>query len=160
MDGARKRRVAILAGVVLLLSKRRRTIQGRRRLWTHEWLKKRDELGFYSNLIELKETDEVRYANFLRMDHDTFDILLSLVEEKIARKNTNMRSCISPGERLTITIRFLATGDSFRSLQIDVTHLFDPKPWICFPILSTSRFYCGTLCKWSCTEKYAVQTVQ
>jgi len=68
-------------------------------------------------MIELQEQDEVRYANFLRMDNSLFTVLLHLVKPLIDRQDTRMRQCIGAGERLTITLRFLATGESFRSLQ-------------------------------------------
>lgn len=35
----------------------------------------------------------------------------------IARRDTNMREAIPPGERLALTLRFLATGESYSSLQ-------------------------------------------
>ncbi|KAJ8349682.1 hypothetical protein SKAU_G00248120 [Synaphobranchus kaupii] len=40
-----------------------------------------------------------------------------MVTPLIQRQNTNFRDCISPGERLMVTLRFLATGESFQSLS-------------------------------------------
>ncbi|XP_062389288.1 uncharacterized protein LOC134077601 [Sardina pilchardus] len=40
-----------------------------------------------------------------------------MVTPLINRKNTNFRDCISPGERLMVTLRFLATGETFQSLS-------------------------------------------
>ncbi|KAG5874613.1 hypothetical protein JTB14_024071 [Gonioctena quinquepunctata] len=42
-------------------------------------------------------------------------ILLYLIEPVLQKKDTNHREPISPKERLAITLRFLATGDSFTS---------------------------------------------
>ena len=67
--------------------------------------------------MELEEQDEVRYANFLRMDSSLFTILLDQVKPLIERQDMNRMKCIGGGERITITLRFLATGESFRSLQ-------------------------------------------
>ncbi|CAH1954873.1 unnamed protein product [Acanthoscelides obtectus] len=39
------------------------------------------------------------------------------VRDKISRKNTKMRKAISPEERLSLTLRFLATGESYHSLM-------------------------------------------
>ena len=46
---------------------------------------------------------------------ERFDHLLSLVEEK-TKKQTNIREPISPVERLAITLRYLASGDSQQSI--------------------------------------------
>ena len=50
------------------------------------------------------------------MSPDRFDHLLSLVEPAITKQN-NYRQPISAVERLCLTIRFLASGDSQQSLS-------------------------------------------
>ncbi|CAL8311043.1 unnamed protein product [Gadus morhua 'NCC'] len=39
-----------------------------------------------------------------------------MVAPSIIRQDTHMRQAISPEERLSICLRYLATGDSFRSI--------------------------------------------
>lgn len=39
------------------------------------------------------------------------------VEPKIMKQDTNMRDAISPRLKLATTLRYLATGDSYRSLE-------------------------------------------
>lgn len=51
------------------------------------------------------------------MSPDRFQHLLSLVCPIIAKKDTNMRKAIPAAERLAITLRFLATGDSQQTLS-------------------------------------------
>ena len=51
------------------------------------------------------------------MDAQSFDEPLSLVEPLIRKKDTVMRSSIPPSERLSITLRYLASGNSFEDLQ-------------------------------------------
>lgn len=46
-----------------------------------------------------------------------FNNLLDLVTPSIKKQDTKFRESISPDERLTVTLRFLATGDSYMSLQ-------------------------------------------
>jgi hypothetical protein len=58
-----------------------------------------------------------QFHNFTRMHSDDYDLRLNLIGPKIARKNTVFREAISVQERLAVTLRFLATGDSYTSLQ-------------------------------------------
>lgn len=51
------------------------------------------------------------------MRADLFDQLVDMVMPFIQRQNTNMRECISPRDRVSITLRFLATGETYRSLE-------------------------------------------
>ncbi|XP_062335692.1 uncharacterized protein LOC134034966 isoform X2 [Osmerus eperlanus] len=46
-----------------------------------------------------------------QMDH-----ILSLIGADIQRQDTNYRLAVKPKQRLVVTLRFLATGESFRSL--------------------------------------------
>lgn len=62
---------------------------------------------------ELRDEDPKLYTNFVRMASDDFDFLLSLVSPLISKQNTPLRKSISAGERLAVTLRFLATGNLF-----------------------------------------------
>lgn len=55
--------------------------------------------------------------NFVRMSLQDFEIILEKVEPEIKKMNTNFREAITARERLSVTLRFLATGDSYTSLQ-------------------------------------------
>lgn len=46
-----------------------------------------------------------------------FEYLLNLVEPQIAKKDTFWRKAVPPLERLAVTLRFLASGDSYESLS-------------------------------------------
>lgn len=46
-----------------------------------------------------------------------FEYLLNLIGHKIKKRDTTYRKAISVEERLSITLRFLASGDSYTSLQ-------------------------------------------
>ncbi|XP_052744680.1 uncharacterized protein LOC128199399 [Bicyclus anynana] len=56
-------------------------------------------------------------SNFTRMNKIEFEHLYSLINAKISKKDTNFREAITARERLLVTLRFLATGDSYTSLQ-------------------------------------------
>nr|CAH7747408.1 unnamed protein product [Callosobruchus chinensis] len=55
--------------------------------------------------------------NFTRMTAEDFERLIILVGPKISKMDTKFRKAIPVHDRLGITLRFLATGDSFTSLQ-------------------------------------------
>ena len=102
---------AIIISIVMK-KKRKRRIK-RRTCWSRAWLQRRHTLGAYNQLLqELRQEDPWSFRNFLRMSEDSFQELLDLVIPLIRRKDTNMREAISPGERLALTLRFLATGIS------------------------------------------------
>ena len=83
----------LIVGVVVMsvLLNRARRRRRNRQIWTREWI-------------------QARSRHFLRMDAATFDELLAMVRPHITFRDTNMRKAISPGERLAVTLRFLATG--------------------------------------------------
>lgn len=90
----------------------------KRKCWTKNWIRRRPVEGFYAKLlIELKAEEPDFYRNFVRMDLQQYEQLLALVTPHIQKEDTNMRESISAGERLMLTLRFLASGESFQSLQ-------------------------------------------
>ena len=83
--------------------------------WTEE---KRAEKGAYKNIIyEIQRHRFGEYENYMRISPEHFEELLVGIAPVIQKQNTNYRKCISPGERLAITLRFLASGESYLSLQ-------------------------------------------
>src|SRR5664279_3967139 len=97
---ARKKRKAIaLIGIYFLL-KRREAIN-KRKLW-------RKPLRCMTNMMKELEVDGGSFRNYLRLTKDQFDDILARVQPFIERSNTNFRAAISPGERLAVTLRFLA----------------------------------------------------
>ena len=83
----------------------------KRTCWVKPWLLRRHQLGAYDALmIELANEDVDGYISFQRMAPDLFGELLKKVGPLIQKKDTVMRYSISPGARLSLTLRFLATG--------------------------------------------------
>lgn len=106
--------------LVYILSKRIKSRNRKRRLWVRSWIKRRDIDNTAQNLIRdlrNEETDE-EFRNFFHMSPQQFDILLEKVSPIISKKDTNFRKAISAETRLTITLRYLASGDSYRSLML------------------------------------------
>ena len=54
---------------------------------------------------------------FTRMSPNRFDHILSLVEPLSQKENTRFREAISAAERLSLTLRYLASGESQQALS-------------------------------------------
>lgn len=106
----------------------RKRLRRNRSVWVRNWVTRRSEFGFYHQLLVELEMEEPHLCKkFLRMNINDFNHLLELVTPLISKEDTTMRKSISAGERLALTLRFLASGDSFTSLQ----YLFRiPQPTI------------------------------
>ena len=107
--------VIIIASAILRIKRDRR----RPRVWARSWIRRRARYGAHHSLInELSSEDPKGFRNFVRMDVNDFEELLTKVTPYIERNDTNMREAISVSEkRLSLTLRFLATGDSYHSLE-------------------------------------------
>ena len=82
------------------------------------WLLQREEKGAYHNIMaELYVTDIPEFTNFMRMTPEFFEMIKTRLEPRLARQATNYRFPISVGEKLALTIRYLATGESYTSLS-------------------------------------------
>ena len=86
-------------------------------IWTRNWLRRRQERGVYHQLIrELRSEDEVELTNYFRMPDTKFQELNLRIRD-IFKNDTVMRPAIKSDESLTVTLRVLATGESFSSLE-------------------------------------------
>jgi hypothetical protein len=106
--------------VALLLRKEleKRKKRKSRKVWVKNWVGRREKYGASSTLLkELKDEDPVAYRNILRSGGARFDALLRLIDGMIKKQGTKMRMAIPTATKLEITLRYLATGDSFKSLQ-------------------------------------------
>ena len=57
------------------------------------------------------------FSRYMRMSPESFDHLLSLVSPLISKHTTKLREPISAAERLALTLRFLASGNSQQSMS-------------------------------------------
>uniref|UniRef100_A0A147BIK3 Putative harbinger-4 pst n=1 Tax=Ixodes ricinus TaxID=34613 RepID=A0A147BIK3_IXORI len=112
---ARKRRVVAAALILVLCDED--APPKKKRPWVKEYLQKREQTGAHHSLTRdlLKDANEFR--RYLRMTPDVFHRLADGIRADIQRQNTVMRESISAEERLEVTLRHLASGDSLRSLH-------------------------------------------
>ena len=102
----------------ILVDRQRRRRPRPKTYWVKPWLSRRLDYGHYDRLMrELEAEDVGSFRNFVRMDPAMFREVLQRVGPRIEKYDTWYRKSINPGCRLAITLRFLATGEKYRSLM-------------------------------------------
>ena len=125
----------ILAAIVLLLRHRRRRRNREeservRNAWVRQIFAKREQLGEFHTLVqEMRTTDRESFFRYLRMSPERYFQLLEMVEPLIRRRDTNFRKAISADERLTLTLRYLASGSMQESLSFSFRTLCMKFVW-------------------------------
>lgn len=129
MDRATLLQLALLQGqhVFLMrniawiaLRRRNRRQRKQRSVWVRPWLSadRRLHFGDWDQLMtELRLEDEQSFYNFVRLEPQMFDELLQRVGRRITKEHNNYRAPLEPGLKLAITLRYLATGDKYSTLQ-------------------------------------------
>lgn len=114
----------IIASIALLLDndeeqeRARNKEMSKRSIWTRPWLIRRKTDGAFHTLFkELKAEDSEGFKGYVRMDVPHFDELVRILSPSLRKQDTNMRECIKPEEMCCLTLRYLASGESFRSLE-------------------------------------------
>lgn len=115
--------LAAVAAACVIIGKKKRP----KRYWVRPSLRARSVYSGSDLLSDLNQDDinplsrELRcdgsVKNFLRMTSNDFENLLTAIGPKIARQDTNYRLAIPARERLAVTLRYLASGDSYSSLS-------------------------------------------
>ena len=77
-----------------------------------------EKRGAYVNMVnELDAEDYAGYMEMIRMDHSTFCTILRYIEDITPNELASGIKVIRAPERLVLTIRYFATGETFRSLS-------------------------------------------
>ena len=88
-----------------------------RRWYVRPWIQEREQHGHYHILLQqcrMRDLDTFRYL--VRMEPDMFDKILARIRHRIVKQDTNFKKAIEPGVKLAVTLRFLATGEAYKSL--------------------------------------------
>ena len=106
------------AAALALLLYQRRIRRRRKQFWVRPWITRRVQYGDYDNLmVELERESQGDFTNFLRMEPAMFHELVQRLTPRISKQDTQFRRALEPGLKLAVTLRFLATGNSFHSLS-------------------------------------------
>ena len=94
-------------------------------------------------LEELRTNKLTDYKSFMRMDDEVYE-LLWMVTPIIEKEDTTMWQAISANEHLSVTLRYLATGNTFEIQRVlnFFLHMFPRCLWVLFLIFSKQ---CHTL---------------
>ena len=88
-----------------------------KRFWLRKTYEKREQLGsFYTLFLDLKEDQECFFRYFCKTP-DRFEHFLEWVGLEIEKKNTRLRRTSPTRERLVITLRYVASSETQKSLS-------------------------------------------
>lgn len=128
--------LAVLGIDVILEEEEERQLQKnkkvKKKIWSKHWFINRNKFSNKKLLKRLKESEPQDYKNYMRMSDQTFNDLLSKVKVYIEKMGTIMREAISVENRLAITLRFLATGNSFEDMKF--SYAVSPQSISCIVI--------------------------
>ena len=110
-SGSEDERLAVIA---FEISKRKR----KHRMWVRDLLKARSDGSNYNLVKEMAIGDREMYFRYMRMTPGRMERLFNLVAPRITKLSTNYRQPIPPQQRLSHTLRHLATGKSLISLSL------------------------------------------
>ncbi|CAH1264072.1 Hypp2846 [Branchiostoma lanceolatum] len=115
---ARHRHNLVLSALVAEEERQAELLRRRKRWWTRPGLLERPVCGQYERLMgELRCGHRLDFKSFLRIEPEMFDEVLQRVGHPIEKSgNARQPLVLVIGLKLAITLRFLATGNSCRSL--------------------------------------------
>ena len=80
-------------------------------------MQREDKEAHHNLLAELYNTDIPGFTNFMRMTPEYFEMIKARVQPRLGKQATNYRATLSVGIKLAITLRYLATGESYTYLS-------------------------------------------
>jgi hypothetical protein len=122
-------------------------IEHKKKRYRKRWMASFLERGYRNlNILwEVKMDNCVLFRNFTRMTASNFELLLQLIGPSIKKQDINMREAIPIGTRLALTLRFLATGDSYHTLmyifRISVPTISTIIPEVCQAVVKSLKGY-------------------
>ncbi|XP_049880387.1 uncharacterized protein LOC126376874 [Pectinophora gossypiella] len=107
---------------VLLLLYLRRWIKKRqklRRYWIHPFLLIMNNGSHFIQKYNALKIDHIKFFDFFRMSISSFEELLDRITPHIAGKYGRGRPPLEPLEMLGLTVRFLASGNTFKDMHLN-----------------------------------------
>ncbi|XP_024890215.1 protein ANTAGONIST OF LIKE HETEROCHROMATIN PROTEIN 1-like [Temnothorax curvispinosus] len=102
--------ISMIANIIKSKNKRKR------RCWISKVFAERQRHGFYHAVLPNIRLEDLRFRNYTRMTPIQLEELLSIVGHDL-KKHYVVREPINEEQRLIVTLRYLASGDSMVSLS-------------------------------------------
>lgn len=116
MDHFEEEELLLATAMVCCIQTKIENESEQKRKWCKSWISERDKWS-HKNLIERLRSEPGDFRNYMRMDETTYVELLNLVTPLLSKQDTVMRPAITPHEKLSATLRFLATGTTYEALK-------------------------------------------
>ncbi|XP_071628812.1 uncharacterized protein [Temnothorax longispinosus] len=108
----RKRKVAAVTALLLHMKRKRYT---KKKHWVAPIFQERKVHGFFHAVLPKLILEDLRFHNYIRMSATQFENLTLLIGADIFKQH-HIREPIDVAERLLMTLRYLASGDSISSI--------------------------------------------
>ena len=86
--------ITTIAALYLLYDSEKRRKPKHRRVWVHDILRRRSQLGEFHHLLQGLRLDDGRFQTYFRLTWAMSDDLLTRVGARISRQDTNYRRSI------------------------------------------------------------------
>ncbi|KAF9413735.1 hypothetical protein HW555_008181 [Spodoptera exigua] len=106
-------RLAVTLSAAYIIIRKTIAKRKKKRWWVREYLQQRES----SSLLSSLRMRDGSFENFTKMSRTDFEVLLNMVGPAIVKQDTKFRKSNHPHIRLAVTLRYLATGDSYGSLS-------------------------------------------
>lgn len=118
----------------------RRPRKRRKRFWVRQLYLERQEHGHYEQMMAMMELHDVEsYKNFQRVSPEEFRAVLARVGPRLTKQDTTFRKALPAGLKLAVTLRYLASGDLYRTLafgfRLSVPSITNVIPEVCDAIV-------------------------
>ncbi|XP_050093466.1 uncharacterized protein LOC126576295 [Anopheles aquasalis] len=80
-------------------------------------MERNEQVGRFIQSV-LSEETEASLIRYMRMTKEDFKYILALIAPKIRRQDTAMRLAITARDKFIVTMRYLATGEDYGSLEL------------------------------------------
>ncbi|XP_030848896.1 uncharacterized protein LOC115927295 [Strongylocentrotus purpuratus] len=104
----------------ILMAKMQAILERRkeRMCWVRHWITLRPHQGAYGNLMHLLRNEDVQgFRNFTRITPAMFAEMVTRLTPRLQKYDTWYRKALPVGLKVAITMRYLASGDSYHSLM-------------------------------------------
>lgn len=110
-----KKVIALLSLYQLYVKKKNKR---KKRAWHKPWLGDYNRLSnsFVFALEPMIRQDDQDFIRYIRIDQSVYEELLLLVSDGLTKTDTNTRLAISPREKLSLTLSYLAEGKIFMNI--------------------------------------------